>query len=96
MLKSGGSDFSLLFSVAGQELRELRPGDSLRLQHGTVTVQDLRLWMGYRIDFNPLLSWVFAAAMLALIALAVHFQLQFRAVPAANRTAAICDAYVCD
>ena len=96
MLKSGESEFSLLLSVAGQEMRELRPGDSFRLQHGTLTVEDLRLWMGYRIDFNPLLPWVFAAAMLALIALAVHFQLKFRAAPAANRTAAIGDAYVCD
>ncbi|RLA35959.1 MAG: hypothetical protein DRR15_06060 [Gammaproteobacteria bacterium] len=96
VLKSGESEFSLLIGVAGQGTRELRPGDSLRLQHGTLTVEDLRLWMGYRIDFNPLLPWVFAAAMLALFALAMHFQLKFRSTLAADRAAAIGVTYVCD
>ena len=96
VLKSGETEFLLAISDARQETHELKPGNSIRMQHGTLTVEDLRLWMGYRIDFNPLLPWVFAAAMLALIALAVHFQLKFRAVLPAGRTSAIGTTYVCD
>jgi hypothetical protein len=44
---------------------------------------DLRLWMGYRIDFNPLLPWLLTAAFVALGALAVHVARKFRA-PAAH------------
>ena len=48
------------------------------LAGGTLTVRELRPWMGYRIDAYPLLPWAFAAAMLAVLALAWHFQAKFR------------------
>ena len=96
VLKSGESEFSLVISDARLDTHELKPGQSIRMTHGTLTVEELRLWMGYRIDFDPLLPWVFAAAMLALIALAVHFQLKFRAAVPAGLTSAIGATYVCD
>ena len=96
VLKSGESEFSLIISDARPDSHELKPGHSVRMAHGTLTVEELRLWMGYRIDFNPLLPWIFAAAMLALFALAVHFQLKFRATLPAGRTATIGATYVCD
>jgi len=96
VLKSGESVFSVVIRDARLDTHELKPGHSIRMAHGTLTVEELRLWMGYRIDFNPLLPWIFAAAMLSLIALAVHFQLKFRAALPAGRTAAIGATYVCD
>jgi cytochrome c biogenesis protein len=96
VLRSGESEFSVVINDARPDRHELKLGDSIRMQHGTLTIEDLRLWMGYRIDFNPLLPWVFAAAMLALVALAAHFQLKFRTAVPASRTAKIGAMYVCD
>ena len=96
VLRSGESEFSVVISDARLDKHELKLGDSIRMQNGTLTVEDLRLWMGYRIDFSPLLPWVFAAAMLALIALAVHFQLKFKTAVPASRTSKIGAMYVCD
>jgi len=96
VLRSGESEFSVVINDARLDRHELKLGDSIRMQHGTLTVEDLRLWMGYRIDFNPLLPWIFASAMLALFALAVHFQLKFRTAAPAGRTSKIGAMYVCD
>ena len=54
--------------------RSVQPGARIVVGTGTLGIEDVRMWMGYRIDYNPLLPWTFAAAMLALIALAIHFQ----------------------
>ena len=50
-----------------------REGDAIKLDGGTLRVADLRLWMGYRIDYLPFLPWMFVAAMLAIAGLALHF-----------------------
>jgi hypothetical protein len=50
-----------------------REGAALKLRGGTLRVADLRLWMGYRIDYLPFLPWMFVAAMLAIAGLALHF-----------------------
>ena len=39
---------------------------SFAVTGGEMTIVDLRLWMGYRIDYNPLLPWLLAAAFLAV------------------------------
>jgi len=77
LLNSKNVQFAV--DISGNELAShtLQPGDSVQIGGGTLKIEDLRMWMGYRIDFNPLLPWIFAAAMLALIALAVHFQINF-------------------
>lgn len=60
----------------GSTLR-LAEGRTVRLQGGTLTVADLRLWMGYRIDYDPFLPWLLATALLTLAALGWHFQRKF-------------------
>ena len=39
----------------------------------TVQVVDLRVWMGYQIEYLPFLPWMFVAAMLAIVGLTLHF-----------------------
>jgi cytochrome c biogenesis protein len=56
----------------------LVPGESLAVRGGEITIVDLRLWMGYRIDYNPLLPWLLTAAFLSLGALGVHMAQKFR------------------
>ncbi len=77
-LSSGNTDYTLLIrDPAGREY-ELREGESLAVAGGRIRVLDLRLWMGYRIDYDPLLPWLLAAAFLTLIAMALHFADKYR------------------
>jgi cytochrome c biogenesis protein len=55
----------------------LGPGDSVEVRGGLIVVSGLRLWMGYRVDYDPLLPWLLTAAFLTLGALAVHVQRKF-------------------
>jgi cytochrome c biogenesis protein len=59
-------------NTAGEEFT-IAPGEALRVDGGRLRVAGLRLWMGYRIDYDPLLPWLLAAALLTLIAMAAHF-----------------------
>lgn len=77
-LQSAGKRFSGTVRSDANGLVTLQPGQAARVQNGSIRVEELRLWMGYRIDFQPFLPWVFASAMLALVALAIHFQFKFR------------------
>ena len=50
-----------------------RPGEPIDVIGGSLRVDDLRMWMAYRVDYFPFLPWMFVAAMLAIGGLAVHF-----------------------
>jgi len=76
-LRSGTTNYGILLHRPGHPPQRLGPGDTVLLRGGRATVADLRLWMGYRVDANPLLPWTLAAAFLALFALAAHFQRKF-------------------
>jgi len=77
VLRSDSVPFAIELKWGANPLRVLRLGDTIRLRNGMLRIEGLRLWMGYRIDYYPLLSWVFTAALFALVALAIHFQTKF-------------------
>lgn len=68
----------------------VREGDAVRVDGGTLRVADLRLWMGYRIDYLPFLPWMLVAAMLAIAGLAIHFA--SRHLPGAATARTLTDA----
>ena len=80
-------DVGYAVGISGGALAEntVGPGESVAVTGGEITVVDLRLWMGYRIDYNPLLPWLLTAAFLSLGALGVHMAQKFR-VPCVNAT----------
>jgi hypothetical protein len=84
-LRSHNADYEVRISGAEQTETTVGPGQSLALTGGEITVVDLRLWMGYRIDYNPLLPWLLTAAFLSLGALAIHMAQKFR-VPRAKES----------
>jgi len=84
-LVSRNHDYEILVKGAGGETIALAAGDSLDVHGGKITVADLRLWMGYRLDFSPFLSWLLAAAFLTLSALAVHVQQKYASAGVAVR-----------
>lgn len=67
---------------AGAEVRrEMRPGEVLRLPQGELRYLGLRAWMGYTVFSDPTLSWLLAAAMVAVTALAWHLRGKYFARP---------------
>lgn len=58
--------------------RSLQAGDRVQLDGGILRLEAVRLWMGYRIFFDPTLPWLFSAAVLGVLALAWHFLAPFR------------------
>jgi cytochrome c biogenesis protein len=78
-LRSRGVDFEVGIADAAGTETTIGPGQSLALKGGEIAIVDLRLWMGYRIDYNPLLPWLLTAAFLSLGALALHMAQKFRA-----------------
>ena len=79
-------DVNYTVGLTGGERAEktVAPGQSLAVEGGEITILDLRLWMGYRVDYNPLLPWLLMAAFLSLGAMAVHMAQKFRAPRAAD------------
>ncbi len=77
-LSSRDVDYTLGIGEGEVSTRSVAPGQSIAVRGGEITLVDLRLWMGYRIDYNPLLPWLIAAAFLSLGALAVHVAQKFR------------------
>ena len=59
---------------------ELQPGETLRLDGGTLRYERLSSWMGYKLFYDPTLHWLFIAAMITVIGLAAHFWRKFGAV----------------
>jgi cytochrome c biogenesis protein len=64
---------------------EIKPGESLLLDGGSLHYESLRTWMGYRITHDPTLPWLLAAALLASLAFALHYALAFRPGPQTRR-----------
>lgn len=48
-------------------------GEWQALRDGAVRLDDVRLWMGYRVDYQPLIPWMFVVSLLGVAALAWYF-----------------------
>lgn len=81
-LRSAGQAFSVTVAADSRSPVQLYSGDSMEVSGGTLRVSGLRLWLGYRVDSNPFLPWILAAALFSVISLGAHFHLKFRPGPA--------------
>ena len=61
----------LFLDQGGGVRSELRVGEIVPVRGGFVRIEKLGMWMGYRVFYEPHMSWLFATALLALAALAV-------------------------
>jgi len=72
-----------------------RLGESIDVTGGSIRIDDLRMWMAYRVDYFPFLPWLFAAAMLAIGGLVAHFGSRYlptRKIDTAN-SSGVANAY---
>jgi cytochrome c biogenesis protein len=51
----------------------LQPGDTLPLADGRLTYEGLTSWMGYRVQYDWTIHWLFAAAALGIAGLGWHY-----------------------
>jgi hypothetical protein len=49
---------------------KLQPGEAVKLGNGTLRLREVVVWMGYRVDYQPLLPWMLWTALLGLCGLA--------------------------
>jgi cytochrome c biogenesis protein ResB len=75
------SSARLIVRSGGQRI-ELEPGETARLEHGSLRYERLSSWMGYKLFYDPTLHWMFLAAVIAIAGLAAHFWRKFGAVQA--------------
>lgn len=66
-----------LVARQGDIRHELRPGMALTLPNGRLTYRELRLWMGYHVDYDWTPPWLLAAGTVAVLALGGHFWRRF-------------------
>ncbi len=59
--------------VRGDRREQLLQGQSISLGEGELTFVGIRSWMGLRVQYDGLLSWLLASALLAVIALTGYF-----------------------
>jgi len=71
-------------------------GDSIDVMGGSLRIDDLRMWMAYRIDYFPYLPWMLAAAMLAIGGLAAHFGSRYLPAKTSDKanSSGVANAYV--
>lgn len=65
----------------GDLRRELQAGEAIDLPQGRLVYHGLRTWMGYKVFYDWTLSWLLAACLLTVGAMAVHFWRKFAARP---------------
>ena len=69
-----GAGTNRILEVAHNDRYEtLHPGDTMALEGGTLIYDEMRMWIGYRIDYNIVLPWAFFASVTGILALAWHF-----------------------
>lgn len=83
---------SVLVVVDGDSRHRLQPGDEITVDGGTLRYNSLATWMGYTIFYEPTLSWMLAAAMVAVAGLLWHALLRLRGLLAGTEWREAVDA----
>ena len=54
----------------------LAPGEAIELDNGVLEFEAIRMWMGYKIFYDPFLAWFFAAALVGVAGIGWHYYLK--------------------
>ena len=73
LLDSSNTAGSMTVTLTDRDPVELRAGEQISLPGGTLSYEGPRMWMGYAIFYDPTLSWLLAAALIGVLAMAWHF-----------------------
>jgi len=73
----------MLITLPDGSGHRLAPGESIELDNGLLEFEAVRMWMGYKIFYDPFLAWFFAAALVGVAGLAWHYYIKLS--PPVNR-----------
>ncbi len=68
----------MLVVNSGEQRLELQPGQAIDLPGGQLRYEALSSWMGYKIFYDPTLTWLFIASMLTVLGLCLHYWDKFK------------------
>ncbi len=80
-LLDGSKSDGVLVVNDGDQRIELQPGQGIELPGGYLRYEALSTWMGYKIFYDPTLTWLFIAAMLTVFGLCLHYWSKFQNQP---------------
>lgn len=66
----------LVVTLPGGVKHTLAPGETIELVNGLLEFEAIRMWMGYKIFYDPWLVWFFAAALVGVAGIAWHYFLK--------------------
>jgi len=69
----GRNASGVLVINSGDRRVELQPGESMALTTGQLRYDQMSVWMGYRIFYDPTLQWLFFASVIGVMGLAHYF-----------------------
>jgi cytochrome c biogenesis protein len=70
----------LVVTSKGQRL-ELNRGEEARLEHGALRYDDLSIWMGYRVFYDPTIQWLFFVTVAGVFGLTHFFWIKLNLKP---------------
>ena len=77
----------LVVTLPGGAKHTIAPGETIELDNGLLEFEAIRMWMGYKIFYDPWLAWFFAAALVGVAGIAWHYTLKLSS--AGNRRLAV-------
>lgn len=77
LLQSGERGGYLVVTLPGGAKHTITPGETIGLDNGLLEFEAIRMWMGYKIFYDPWLVWFFAAALVGVAGIAWHYFLKF-------------------
>ena len=66
----------LLVTLPSGVKHTLAPGETIELDNGLLEFEAIRMWMGYKIFYDPWLAWFFAAALVGVAGIGWHYTLK--------------------
>lgn len=74
----------LLIVTTPEKRHELKVGESIRMQSGTLRYDALTTWMGYRLFYDPTIQWMFFVSVFGVLGLSHYFWKKVNLVPWMN------------
>jgi len=69
VLRSRDSQARVILSREGESIA-LAPGEAVLVRGGSLSLAEVRMWMGYEVFYDPTLPWLFAAALAGVLCMA--------------------------
>lgn len=80
VLNSAAGGAVLAVNLNGRSV-VMEPGVPLSTGSGTLQLESVRMWMGYEVFYNPVLPWLFVAAIIGVLSMAWYFLVKFSVLP---------------